>query len=204
MRRTVEEHPQLTGILVSVAAHLLLFLVWGRWAFLQSAQYGMERGSGGLQIDWVAAPRAAVSREGVDLTVPEASSRSVSISSRARAAKAEGDGSSSVPGQDPTTLYSSGGGQTDARPTALKNPAPPYPEMARRLGQEGRVTLRIAIDSAGRPTRVEIQRGSGYPLLDEAALTTLRGWAFIPARVLGKPSDSVASLQVRFALKEGE
>lgn len=206
MHKIVEEHPQLAGIFVSLAAHLLLF--GGGWAFFQSAQYGVERGSGGLQIDWVAAPRTAISTEGVDLPLTEETLILPDVEfktpSKVHAARAEGDGSSEGSGQDSTTLYSPGGGQTEAQPTALKNPAPPYPEAARRRGQEGLVALRIAIDRTGRPTLVEIQRSSGYLLLDESARTAIGRWLFIPARILGKPRDSVASLQVRFALKEGD
>ena len=107
-----------------------------------------------------------------------------------------------VPGKDPTTFFSQGGGQSDAEPGPFKNPAPPYPLAARRLGQEGSVGLRIAINKIGQPTRVEIQQSSGYPLLDESALATVRRWRFVPARAAGVPRDSAASLRVRFRLKE--
>lgn len=170
---------------LSVAFHLAaLFL--GGWTLSQSARYGVEQGLGGLEVYLVAAPRGDPAKERGESGLPAV----------------QGDGSSPVPGRDAATLYSAGGGESAAKPAALKNPAPPYPPLARRLGQEGQVTLRIAIDTAGLPTHVEVQRSSGFPLLDESALKAVCCWKFIPARTAGVARASVAMLQVHFVLKE--
>lgn len=77
----------------------------------------------------------------------------------------------------------------DAAPTAprfdadyLHNPAPAYPAMARRNGEEGRVQLSVRVSAQGRAEQVEVRHSSGYARLDEAALSTVRQWRFVPAR----------------------
>jgi protein TonB len=44
-----------------------------------------------------------------------------------------------------------------------------YPEEAIRRGWEGNVILLLTLDAGGRVSAVEISRGSGHPILDEAA-----------------------------------
>ena len=77
----------------------------------------------------------------------------------------------------------------EAAPTAprfdadyLHNPAPTYPAMARRNGEEGRVQLSVRVSAQGRAEQVEVRHSSGYARLDEAALATVRQWRFVPAR----------------------
>ena len=64
----------------------------------------------------------------------------------------------------------------------LNNPAPRYPTLSRRRGEQGRVLLQVRVDAHGLPQQVEIHQGSGYERLDEAALEAVRRWRFIPAR----------------------
>ena len=64
----------------------------------------------------------------------------------------------------------------------LKNPAPVYPSLARRLGEEGKVVLRVFVDAGGRPSQIEVRTGSGSTRLDQAALDAVWRWQFVPAR----------------------
>lgn len=64
----------------------------------------------------------------------------------------------------------------------LDNPAPAYPAMSRRLGEEGKVLLRVFVEADGRPRTVEVKSGSSSARLDEAAVDAVRRWRFIPAR----------------------
>ncbi len=64
----------------------------------------------------------------------------------------------------------------------LRNPAPAYPIVARRLGHAGKVLLHVFVDGNGRPQKVEITKSSGYQLLDQSALDAVRKWRFVPAR----------------------
>jgi protein TonB len=64
----------------------------------------------------------------------------------------------------------------------LNNPRPEYPRVARRLGEQGRVLLRVFVTAAGLPEKVEIRSSSGSPRLDQAARDAVRNWKFVPAR----------------------
>lgn len=64
----------------------------------------------------------------------------------------------------------------------LRNPPPRYPPAARRNGDEGTVMLRVRVTADGAAAQVELDRSSGFPLLDGAALDAVRGWRFVPAR----------------------
>jgi periplasmic protein TonB len=64
----------------------------------------------------------------------------------------------------------------------LKNPAPAYPPLARRMGEEGKVILRVSVNPQGTADSIEIRTSSGSPRLDEAAQKTVRNWKFIPAK----------------------
>jgi protein TonB len=64
----------------------------------------------------------------------------------------------------------------------LQNPAPPYPPLARRMGEQGKVVLRVLVSVEGIAERVELKSSSGSSRLDQSALTTVKGWRFVPAR----------------------
>jgi protein TonB len=64
----------------------------------------------------------------------------------------------------------------------LKNPAPTYPPLSRRMGEEGKVILRVSVNPQGAADSVEIRTTSGSPRLDEAAVNTVKRWKFIPAK----------------------
>lgn len=64
----------------------------------------------------------------------------------------------------------------------LRNPPPPYPPLARRMGEEGKVILRVSVTPQGSAEAVEIRTSSGSSRLDEAAQKTVRNWKFIPAK----------------------
>lgn len=50
----------------------------------------------------------------------------------------------------------------------IQPPQPEYPPLSRRMGEEGRVVLRVLVNAKGHPERVEVQKSSGLPRLDEA------------------------------------
>lgn len=64
----------------------------------------------------------------------------------------------------------------------LKNPAPPYPPLSRRMGEEGKVVLRVSVTPQGTADHIEIRTSSGSERLDQSALKTVRNWKFIPAK----------------------
>lgn len=50
----------------------------------------------------------------------------------------------------------------------IEPPQPVYPPLSLRMGEQGRVVLRVLVDAKGHPERVEVQKSSGFPRLDEA------------------------------------
>lgn len=85
---------------------------------------------------------------------------------------------------------------------ALNNPKPPYPLAARRQGAEGRVVLRARVLEDGRCAEVRIVRSSGYALLDESALATVRRWRFVPATRAGTPVAASVDVPISFRLDQ--
>lgn len=62
---------------------------------------------------------------------------------------------------------------------------PPYPAVARRLGQQGVVALQLMISPSGEVTAVDIVQSSGFPELDQTAAAWVKArWKYKPA-VLG-------------------
>ena len=79
-----------------------------------------------------------------------------------------------------------------------------YPPMAQRNGWQGRVELLIHLDQDGRLHAMRVVRSSGYPLLDEDALLTLRRIGSIPGARAWLPERGYATtLPVIYKLKEG-
>lgn len=83
----------------------------------------------------------------------------------------------------------------------LRNPPPRYPPLARRLGEQGRIVLRVRVDASGSPASVEIIEGSGSPRLDTAARQTVSNWRFTPAMRGTTPIDSWVQVPIVFKLE---
>lgn len=64
----------------------------------------------------------------------------------------------------------------------LHNPEPKYPSMSRRLGEEGKVLLKIRVGADGYATAVDIEKSSNFERLDEAARQVVARWRFVPAK----------------------
>lgn len=64
----------------------------------------------------------------------------------------------------------------------LNNPSPKYPPMSRRLGEEGKVLLRVRVTADGVAAAVDLEKSSNFERLDEAARQTVARWRFVPAK----------------------
>jgi periplasmic protein TonB len=82
----------------------------------------------------------------------------------------------------------------------LNNPAPAYPRMSRRQGEQGTVVLRVFINTEGRAEKAEIRTSSGYSRLDEAALDTVKRWRYLPGKRAGVPEAMWFNVPIRFVL----
>lgn len=82
----------------------------------------------------------------------------------------------------------------------LNNPAPTYPISARRLGEQGKVLLKVLVSEDGKATSVQVDRSSGHSKLDEAALEAVKKWSFIPAKRSNKPMSAYVFVPINFSL----
>ncbi len=80
------------------------------------------------------------------------------------------------------------------------NRPPRYPLAARRLGMEGRVLLRVEVDSSGLANRVTVTESSGQKILDESARRTVSTWQFLPAMVNGISVSGAVDVPITFRL----
>ena len=81
------------------------------------------------------------------------------------------------------------------------NPKPPYPDLARRQGYEGTVRLTVEVLASGCVGEITIKKSSGYEILDQSALMTVKKWRFTPARFAGIPVRSTVVVPITFCLK---
>ncbi|HVY06807.1 MAG TPA: energy transducer TonB [Burkholderiales bacterium] len=83
----------------------------------------------------------------------------------------------------------------------LRNPKPSYPNLSRRLSEQGTVLVRVFVNVEGDATKIELKESSGFPRLDHAALDAVQGWKFVPAK---KGEQAVAAwviVPIKFSLK---
>ena len=95
------------------------------------------------------------------------------------------------------------GGETRAA-RLLSAPRPDYPPLARQLGEQGVVLVRLSINEQGRVGAVTLQRSSGFSRLDKAAQAAVWQWRFAPQLDGGKAVATELELPVRFNLQESE
>lgn len=92
--------------------------------------------------------------------------------------------------------------QPDYRADYLNNPRPSYPMVARRMGYRGKVVLNVEVLAEGRAGKVLLYASSGHEMLDNAALQTVKGWRFTPARRLGQAVTEWFLVPINFSLED--
>lgn len=82
----------------------------------------------------------------------------------------------------------------------LNNPAPAYPMSARRMGEQGKVLLKVLVSEDGKAATVQVDRSSGHSKLDEAAVEAVKKWSFVPAKRSNKPMSAYVLVPINFSL----
>jgi len=93
-------------------------------------------------------------------------------------------------------------GNTGA-PSFIHRETPVYPFMARKLGKEGKVVLRLALDAQGRLQGIAVVEAGGYGFV-EAARTAIGKSTFAPARRNNRDVPARALVTIRFVLHESQ
>lgn len=83
----------------------------------------------------------------------------------------------------------------------LNNPKPSYPALSRRLGEQGKVVVRVLIGVDGTAQQAEIRTSSGYDRLDQAALATVRSWRYVPGKRNGTAEAMWFNVPINFVLE---
>ena len=83
----------------------------------------------------------------------------------------------------------------------LQNPAPKYPPISRRLGEEGKVLLRVKVAADGSATAVALEKSSNFERLDEAARQVVTHWRFVPAKRGDEAIEATVIVPIVFRLE---
>lgn len=82
----------------------------------------------------------------------------------------------------------------------IRPPRAEYPGNARRMGEEGKVLLRVLVNEKGMAERIEIQTSSGSARLDEAGRQAVQRAVFKPYVENGKPVPVFVIVPIAFQL----
>lgn len=83
----------------------------------------------------------------------------------------------------------------------LQNPKPAYPAISKRLGEQGKVIVRVLIGLDGLPQKAEIKQSSHFDRLDQVALATVMRWRFVPGKRGGVPEAMWCQVPLNFVLE---
>jgi len=173
-----EKRDRLISFSIAVSIHLLLFVAGGAM-FVKNAQFSVQPVSESTDIDLEQMPAPTV--EAIETPQP------------LKEKKEE-----VVPVPDKIVQ----GVKVEANPNYFQNPAPPYPELAKQMRQEGLVVLTVDVDRYGVPVKVDVEQSSGFRMLDQAALKAVSHWKFQPGKIGDLPVESTVKVPVRFHLEQ--
>ncbi|MCK9395816.1 MAG: energy transducer TonB [Methylobacter sp.] len=92
--------------------------------------------------------------------------------------------------------------EADINADYAENPKPDYPAIAQSRGWEGKVLLKVQVSNEGLSDAIEIERSSGYEILDESAIEAVKKWRFTPAKRGETPIASSAIVPIIFILQD--
>ena len=84
----------------------------------------------------------------------------------------------------------------------LQNPAPTFPPLSRRLGEQGKVLLKVKVGVDGHPVAVDLEKSSNFERLDDAARLAVSHWRFVPAKRGDVPVEGLVIVPIVFRLDD--
>ena len=138
------------------------------------------------QVPLVPRPKAAPRRQVVRIVPPAAEPSMPAVPSADASLPVIAESEQPAPLSEPAPISS--------------NPAPEYPETARRKGIEGTVVLQVSVAADGQPLSVTMVASSGHDMLDAEAVRTVRRWRFRPALAHGRPVAGLVVVPITFEL----
>ena len=104
----------------------------------------------------------------------------------------------------PTTVTASpplGNALSNHQPRPVAgNPKPIYPRLAINRRLQGDVILTVSIQPTGAVSKVTLKRGSGFKLLDNAAMDAVRHWRYEPLPETALPESRSDDIPINFRL----
>lgn len=82
----------------------------------------------------------------------------------------------------------------------LQAPQPVYPALSKRMGEQGKVVLRILVSEKGSPDQVQVHASSGFARLDEAGRQAALRALFKPHLEDGRPVAVFVIVPLNFQL----
>lgn len=83
----------------------------------------------------------------------------------------------------------------------LQNSKPPYPALSKRLGEQGKVVVRVLIGADGLPQQAQVRQSSGFERLDQAARATAMKWRYVPGKRGAVPEAMWVNVPISFVLE---
>ena len=83
----------------------------------------------------------------------------------------------------------------------LRNPRPTYPIQSRRLGEQGKVVVRVLVGPDGAPQQAQVHQTSGHDRLDQTARATALTWRYVPGTRAGAPEAMWLDVPIQFVLE---
>jgi protein TonB len=90
---------------------------------------------------------------------------------------------------------------TPAARTAPRPAAKAAPQLSKRMGEQGKVVVRVLIGADGLPQKADIRTSSGFERLDQAALATVMKWRYVPGKRAGVPEAMWFNVPINFVLE---
>ncbi len=138
-------------------------------------------------------PPAATSAAPLPATSPAPVQAAPTDNAAASAAGAAAPPATASPAPATTQLPSS---LADHADTQYRHP---LPAISTRLGEQGRVLVRVQVGTDGKALQVQLLKSSGFVRLDENALATVARWRFKPGTLGGVPEAMWVEQPVNYA-----
>ena len=73
--------------------------------------------------------------------------------------------------------------------------------IARKEGWQGKLILNVFVNKNGKVKNVELLKSSGYKILDNVSLQTVKTWSFKPAKLGKRYVEDNIKIPMRFVLE---
>jgi len=83
----------------------------------------------------------------------------------------------------------------------LHNPPPSYPNLSRRLHEQGQVVYRVMVGVDGQAKSATLVRSSGFERLDQASRSAVMNWAYVPGKKSGTPTAMSVDVPINWVLE---